>query len=58
MSDYQQVLQRLLVDYTDKSIKEFIDQLEAVLDSGHVNKQEFLEWTKRIDQIQRRVEAN
>ncbi|BAM46716.1 DUF4350 domain-containing protein [Amphibacillus xylanus] len=57
MSDYQQVLQRLLVDYTDKSIKEFIDQLEAVLDSGHVNKQEFLEWTKRIDQIQRRVEA-
>lgn len=55
--DYQNVLERLLVNHNEKSIRTFTDQLEAVLDSDRVNKQEFLEWTKRIEQIQRGVEA-
>lgn len=56
-ADYQNVLERLLVNHNEKSIRTFTDQLEAVLDSDRVNKQEFLEWTKRIEQIQRGVEA-
>lgn len=56
-ADYQNVLERLLVNHNEKSIRAFTDQLEAVLDSDQVNKQEFLEWTKRIEQIQRGVEA-
>lgn len=56
-ADYQNVLERLLVNHNEKSIRTFTDQLEAVLDSDQVNKQEFLEWTKRIEQIQRGVEA-
>ena len=55
--DYQNVLERLLINHKQKSIRAFTDQLEAVLDSDQVNKQEFLEWTKRIEQIQRGVEA-
>ncbi|GAA4060441.1 DUF4350 domain-containing protein [Amphibacillus indicireducens] len=55
--DYQQALERLLVKQTDKSIRAFIDQLDAMLNSGRVNKQEFLEWSNRIDQIRREVEA-
>ena len=56
-ADYQNVLERLLINHKQKSIRAFTDQLEAVLDSDRVNKQEFLEWTKRIEQIQRGVEA-
>ncbi len=56
-ADYQNVLERLLINHKQKSIRAFTDQLEAVLDSDQVNKQEFLEWTKRIEQIQRGVEA-
>lgn len=55
--DYQQALERLLVNQTSKSIQTFVDQLEAVLNSGRVNKQEFLAWSNRIDQIRREVEA-
>lgn len=56
-ADYQNVLERLLINHKQKSIRAFTDQLEAVLDSDQVNKQEFLEWTKRIEQTQRGVEA-
>lgn len=56
-SDYKQGLQRLLTHLDSESIGRFIDQLEAVLDSEHVTKKEFLAWTKRIDQIRREVEA-
>lgn len=55
--DYQQVLTRILDSQTDKSIRSFVDQLETILDSDSINKQEFLEWSNRIDQIRREVEA-
>lgn len=56
-SEYQMVLERLLKNRTADSIQTFINQLSELLAAEQVNKQEFLEWTKRIDEIRREVEA-
>ncbi|WP_440896448.1 DUF4350 domain-containing protein [Amphibacillus sp. Q70] len=56
-SEYQMTLEQLLKNRTDESIQTFINQLSELLASEQVNKQEFLEWTKRIDEIRREVEA-
>ncbi|SEO64331.1 hypothetical protein SAMN04488134_11046 [Amphibacillus marinus] len=55
-STYQQVLERLLPEKTNKSISDFNNQLQAQLNKEHATKQEFVEWTKRIDQIRGEVE--
>lgn len=55
-SEYKTVLARLLDNRTQASIDQFIEQLAKLLASEQINKQEFLEWTNRIDEIRREVE--
>ncbi|MUV37515.1 hypothetical protein JNUCC1_01321 [Lentibacillus sp. JNUCC-1] len=48
---------RKLNHIPEKEIQSFITDLEVVLQKDRMSKQEFLQWTKRIDQVRKEVEA-
>ncbi|MBM7542083.1 DUF4350 domain-containing protein [Amphibacillus cookii] len=55
-SQYEQVLVRLLKQRSLESIQSFTAKLVEQLEQENINKQQFIEWTKYINQIRREVE--